>query len=214
MSAKPGSRALFRQFLIEVRADLVPVERRGHRRPRQRAHAVHACQQAPVAVLQVVDVDLARARSDGARDRGDLGLGLTEDARQHLAEGARLLVRALSAQRDQDVQARGAAGLDEAGQADLVAQAAGHLRAPDEGAHLGVEVGRARVEVERSYEQPLRVLRPDVEEDRGGQVRSVVAGLDRAVRGVGVAVSLQLSAFSYLADVAVLRPLVSERSVS
>ena len=74
-----------------------------------------------MAVLHVIEVHLAVSLLDLAGDRGDVGQLGRDDPRQQSPERAGLLVRALAAQRDQHVQAAGAAGLDARRQADVVA---------------------------------------------------------------------------------------------
>ncbi len=57
-----------------------------------------------MAVLHVVDVDLALALPDLARDGRDVRQLRSDDARQELAEHARLLVREQPRDRHQHVQ--------------------------------------------------------------------------------------------------------------
>ena len=73
--------------------DLRPLERHRHGRARQRTHAERRHEQPAVAVLQIVDVDLAAAIADGAHDRRDVGQRLGGEPRDQLGERARLLVR-------------------------------------------------------------------------------------------------------------------------
>ena len=95
------------------------------------------------AVLEEVDVDLAAAIAQRPGDGGDVGQGADHQPRQHLGEGRRLVVGERAAERDQDVQALLARGLDEVRRVERFQQRVDHARDRDHVAPrraLGVEV--------------------------------------------------------------------------
>src|SRR6266851_2384454 len=144
-----SGRRLDRELLdVELRGHFAPAERHRHRRPRKRPDAERRNEQASVAVLHVVQVHAGPAFAHLPGHRGDVGQLGGDDASQQPAERTGLLVGALPAEWQEDVQSGRAAGLDEARQLEVVAQGLRGARDPDhmiEGRFLGIQVEDAPI---------------------------------------------------------------------
>ena len=87
-----------------------------------------------MAVLHEVDVDLALALAYHAVDGGDIAAPHDDDPGEQFAECSRLAVGELTCQRQQDVQAARAAGLQETRQVDFAEE---FLDEPRDVHHVG-----------------------------------------------------------------------------
>ena len=145
---------------VQVALELVPRERRRDRRAAHRAHDVRRHHRLALAVLSEVDVDLAAALGQRAFDRRDLGQVARHDARHALGEQLRVPVGVARREAHEDVQARGARGLEVRLQADAAQEASDLARDAD---HVR-ERRFLRVEVDH---RPVgRVLRVDARHPR------------------------------------------------
>ena len=108
--------------VLEAGAEFGPFHRHGDGCGRFGAGGEGGDQELAVAVLEVVDVDLAVALAHGSRDGADVRRTADDDAGEQFAQRGGLAMGQLAGERQQDVQAACAARLQEAGQVDFVEQ--------------------------------------------------------------------------------------------
>src|SRR6267378_3235501 len=107
-----------KQFWIERIVNFFPEKRHRHRRAGQWSDAERRDDRLAVTILQIVDIDLVAALGDVPRNRSDVLALQKHHTRQQLAEHSRLLVGALTTERQHDVQPGLASRLDVVGKAD------------------------------------------------------------------------------------------------
>ena len=131
-----------------------------------------------MAVLQIVDVDLAVAIADRAHDRRDLGQRLRREAREQLGQRPRLLVGVARAERNQHVQASGAARLHDTSDRPIVSHSSCRCFAI---VTTSVERRALRIEIEdhqSGRSKRRHAARPNVQRNRAhvGDVEQRLAG--------------------------------------